>query len=65
MEASEAIQGLFCWHESRICFANLIDMIQLNELDKYIESRFQRVFLLKGINLTIKEGEFVTLMGVS
>lgn len=40
-------------------------MIQLNELDKYIESRFQRVFLLKGINLTIKEGEFVTLMGPS
>ena len=40
-------------------------MIQLNQLDKYIESRFQRVFLLKGINLTIKEGEFVTLMGPS
>ncbi len=40
-------------------------MIQLTELDKYIESRFQRVFLLKGINLTIKEGEFVTLMGPS
>jgi ABC-type lipoprotein export system ATPase subunit len=40
-------------------------MIHLNQLDKYIESRFQRVFLLKGINLTIKEGEFVTLMGPS
>ena len=40
-------------------------MIQLNQLDKYIQSRFQRVFLLKGINLTIKEGEFVTLMGPS
>lgn len=40
-------------------------MIQLKELDKYIESRFQRVFLLKGINLTIKEGEFVTIMGPS
>ena len=40
-------------------------MIQLNQLDKYIESRFQRVFLLKGINLTIQEGEFVTLMGPS
>lgn len=40
-------------------------MIQLKNLDKYIESRFQRIFLLKGINLTIKEGEFVTIMGPS
>ena len=40
-------------------------MIHLKELDKYIESRFQRVFLLKGIHLTIKEGEFITLMGPS
>lgn len=40
-------------------------MIQLKELDKYIESRFQRVFILKGINLTINEGEFITLMGPS
>ncbi|RAI87901.1 ABC transporter ATP-binding protein [Algoriphagus yeomjeoni] len=40
-------------------------MIQLKNLDKYIESRFQRVFILKGINLTINEGEFITLMGPS
>ncbi len=40
-------------------------MIQLNQLDKYIESRFQRVFLLKGINFTLSEGEFLTLMGPS
>jgi len=40
-------------------------MIQLKNLDKFIESRFQRVFILKGINLTINEGEFVTLMGPS
>ncbi|MFC3415369.1 ABC transporter ATP-binding protein [Algoriphagus hitonicola] len=40
-------------------------MIQLKDIDKYIESRFQRVFLLKGINLTISEGEFLTLMGPS
>lgn len=40
-------------------------MIQLKNLDKYIESRFQRVFILKGIDLTINEGEFITLMGPS
>ncbi|GMQ29733.1 ABC transporter ATP-binding protein [Algoriphagus confluentis] len=40
-------------------------MIELKNIDKFIESRFQRIFLLKGINLTIQEGEFVTLMGPS
>ena len=40
-------------------------MIQLNHIDKFIESRFQRVFILKGIELTINQGEFITLMGPS
>jgi putative ABC transport system ATP-binding protein len=40
-------------------------MIELINIDKYIESRFQRIFILKGINLTIHEGEFITLMGPS
>lgn len=40
-------------------------MIELKNLDKYIESRFQRIFLLKGIHLSIQEGEFLTLMGPS
>ncbi len=40
-------------------------MIQLNNIDKFIESRFQRVFILKGIDLTIEQGEFITLMGPS
>jgi putative ABC transport system ATP-binding protein len=67
--------GLFLWHGS----GNLItcptarckvakkpfSMIQLTEVDKYIDSRFQRIFILKGINLTIQKGEFVTLMGAS
>lgn len=40
-------------------------MIQLQHVDKFVESRFQRVFILKDINLTIEEGEFVTIMGPS
>lgn len=40
-------------------------MIELKNLDKYIESRFQRIFLLKGIHMSIQEGEFLTLMGPS
>jgi putative ABC transport system ATP-binding protein len=40
-------------------------MIELKNIDKFIESRFQRIFILKGINLTINEGEFLTLMGPS
>ncbi|GHB24235.1 ABC transporter ATP-binding protein [Mongoliitalea lutea] len=40
-------------------------MIQLSNIDKFIEGRFQRSFILKGINLTISSGDFVTLMGPS
>ncbi|RZS97767.1 ABC transporter ATP-binding protein [Cecembia calidifontis] len=40
-------------------------MIQLSNIDKFIESRFQRVFILKGIDLKIEQGEFLTLMGPS
>ncbi|WP_234573166.1 ABC transporter ATP-binding protein [Rhodohalobacter sp. 614A] len=40
-------------------------MIQLNNIYKYIDKRFQRTFILKDINLEIKEGEFITIMGPS
>lgn len=40
-------------------------MIQLKEIDKYYSSKFQRTFILNGINLEISEGEFVSIMGPS
>ncbi len=40
-------------------------MIKLVEVDKYVESKYQRIFILKGINLEIKQGEFVSVMGPS
>ncbi|WP_143959838.1 ABC transporter ATP-binding protein [Litoribacter populi] len=40
-------------------------MIHLQNINKYIDSRFQRVFILKEIELTIEQGDFVTLMGPS
>ena len=37
-------------------------MIKLIDIDKYVESKFQRVFILKGINLTVEEGEFLSIL---
>ena len=40
-------------------------MIRLVNVDKYVQSKFSRTFILKGIDLEIKEGEFTTIMGPS
>ena len=40
-------------------------MIKLIDLDKYVDNRYQRIFILKGIDLEINQGEFVTVMGPS
>ncbi|MFK8004788.1 MAG: ABC transporter ATP-binding protein [Saprospiraceae bacterium] len=40
-------------------------MIQLKNLERYYKSGFQKSWVLKGINLNVKQGEFITIMGDS
>ncbi|HLU94110.1 MAG TPA: ABC transporter ATP-binding protein [Membranihabitans sp.] len=40
-------------------------MIKLRDIDKYVDKKFQRTFILKSIDLDIPEGEFITIMGPS
>jgi putative ABC transport system ATP-binding protein len=40
-------------------------MIALKNIFKYYDNKFQRTFVLKDVNLTIAEGEFVAIMGPS
>lgn len=40
-------------------------MIRLTNIDKYYDSKFQRTFVLKDVNLEVNEGEFLSVMGPS
>ncbi|MDF9797421.1 putative ABC transport system ATP-binding protein [Catalinimonas alkaloidigena] len=40
-------------------------MLKLIDIDKYVQSRFKKTFILKGIELEVREGEFLTIMGPS
>ncbi len=40
-------------------------MIRTVDLDKYVDNKYQRIFILKGIDLEIRQGEFLTVMGPS
>ncbi|MEG3659494.1 ABC transporter ATP-binding protein [Arenibacter palladensis] len=40
-------------------------LLQLNNIFKWVISGGQRIFLLKDINLTVAEGEFISVMGPS
>lgn len=40
-------------------------MIQLKDIYKYYNNKFQRTFVLKNVDLSIERGEFVSIMGPS
>ena len=40
-------------------------MITFKNIYKYYDNKFQRTFVLKDINITVREGEFITVMGPS
>jgi len=40
-------------------------MIQLKNIEKYYRRGLQKSWILKGVNLNVKEGEFLTIMGDS
>jgi ABC-type lipoprotein export system ATPase subunit len=42
-----------------------MNMIQLKGIFKWVENKANRTFILKDVNLEVKEGEFISIMGPS
>jgi len=40
-------------------------MIKLKEIEKYYKNKFVKTYVLRNINMEIKEGEFISIMGPS
>ncbi len=40
-------------------------MIQLKNIERYYKSGFQKSWVLRGVNLNVQQGEFITIMGDS
>jgi len=40
-------------------------MITIKNVNKYFNSKFQKNYILKNINLEVSEGEFISIMGPS
>lgn len=40
-------------------------MIKLNNIEKYYKNKFVKTYVLRNINLEVKEGEFISIMGPS
>ncbi len=40
-------------------------MLKLKDIDKWVDSKFQRTYILKGIDLEVNEGDFISIMGPS
>jgi putative ABC transport system ATP-binding protein len=43
----------------------LTTMLQLNNIEKYYRQGLQKTWILKNVNLTVAQGEFLTIMGPS
>src|SRR5215467_6863560 len=57
--------GRWRWIRSRRCVTNRNVMITLRNVEKFYEGGYGRSYVLRRVNVEIKDGEFVTIMGPS